>query len=109
MKALDLICCIRRKKYNFYRGRYGKVAGNVLNRQFSADKFNQKWVIDVTEFKISGKKLYLFFVLDLYNGEIVAYQMAFRFFLSMVDDMLLKVVFVLGKDEYSLFYLDQGW
>ncbi len=73
MKALDLTCCIRRKKYNSYRGRYGKVAGNVLNRQFSADKPNQKWVTDVTEFKISGKKLYLSPVLDLYNGEIVAY------------------------------------
>lgn len=109
MKVLDLICCIRRKKYNFYRGWYGKVVGNVLNWQFSVDKFNQKWVIDVMEFKISGKKLYLFFVLDLYNGEIVVYQMVFCFFLLMVDDMLLKVVFVLGKDEYLLFYLDQGW
>jgi putative transposase len=109
MKALDLTCCIRRKKYNSYRGRYGKVAGNVLNRQFSADKPNQKWVTDVTEFKISGKKLYLSPVLDLYNGEIVAYQMASRPLLSMVDDMLLKAVSVLGKDEYPLLHSDQGW
>jgi len=45
-----------------HKARYGKIAGNVLNRQFSANKPNQKWVTDVTEFKI--------------NGEIVAYQMA---------------------------------
>lgn len=52
-----------------------KAAGNILSRQCSADKPNQKWVTDVTEFKISGEKLYLSPVLDLYNGEIVAYQM----------------------------------
>ncbi|ARV39396.1 hypothetical protein RJA_09360 [Klebsiella pneumoniae subsp. pneumoniae] len=77
MNGLDLTCCIRRKKYNSYRGRYEKVAGNVLNRQFSVDKPNQKWITDVTEFKINGEKLYLSPVLDLYNGEIVAYQMAY--------------------------------
>lgn len=77
MNELDLTCCIRRKKYNSYRGRYEKVAGNVLNRQFSVDKPNQKWITDVTEFKINGEKLYLSPVLDLYNGEIVAYQMAY--------------------------------
>ncbi|ENB77036.1 integrase core domain protein [Escherichia coli P0298942.8] len=81
----------------------------MLNRQFSADKPNQKWVTDVTEFKISGEKLYLSPVLDLYNGEIVAYQMASRPLLSMVDDMLLKAVSVLGKDEYPLLHSDQGW
>lgn len=71
MKELELTCCIRRKKYNAYKGRYGKVAGNVLARQFSADRPNQKWVTDVTEFKVGGEKLYLSPVLDLYNGESV--------------------------------------
>lgn len=97
MKELDLTSCIRRKKYNSYRGRYGKVAGNVLNRQFRADKPNQKWVTDVTEFKINGETLYLSPVLDLYNGEIVAYQMECRSLLSLVDDMLSKAVSVLVK------------
>lgn len=109
MKELGLTCCIRRKKYNSYKGRYGKVAGNVLNRQFSADKPNQKWVTDVTEFKISGEKLYLSPVLDLYNGEIVAYQMESRPLLSMVDNMLSKAISVLGKNEYPLLHSDQGW
>lgn len=109
MKELDLTSCIRRKKYNSYRGRYGKVAGNVLNRQFRADKPNQKWVTDITEFKINGEKLYLSPVLDLYNGEIVAYQMECRPLLSLVDDMLSKAVSVLGKGEYPLLHSDQGW
>ena len=57
MNELDLTCCIRRKKYNSYKGRYGKVAGNVLNRQVSEEKSNPNWVTGVTEFKNSGEKL----------------------------------------------------
>ncbi|KIQ51745.1 integrase, partial [Citrobacter rodentium] len=109
MKESDLTCCIRRRKYNSYRGRYGKAAGNVLNRQFRADKPNQKWVTDVTEFKINGEKRYLSPALDLYNGEIVAYQMASRPLLPMEDDMLSKAISVLGKDEYPPLHSDQSW
>ncbi len=95
--------------FHKHKGRYGKAAGNVLNRQFSADKPNQKWVTDVTEFKIAGEKLYLSPVLDLYNGEIVAYQMEHRPVLSMVDDMLSKALSVLSEGEYPLVHSDQGW
>lgn len=109
MQQLQLISCIRVKKYNSYKGRYGKAAGNILSRQFNADKPNQKWVTDVTEFKISGEKLYLSPVLDLYNGEIVAYQMEPRPYLSMVDDMLTKALSVLSEGEYPLLHSDQGW
>ncbi len=109
MQQLALTSCIRRKKYTSYKGHYGKAAGNVLNRQFSADKPNQKWVTDVTEFKINGEKLYLSPVLDLYNGEIVAYQMEARPHLSMVDDMLTKAQSVLSEGEHPLLHSDQGW
>lgn len=108
MLQLGLTSCIRRKKYNSYKGRYGKAAGNVLNRQFSAVRPNQKWVTDVTEFKIAWEKLYLSPDLDLYNGEIVAYQMAHRPVLSMVDDMLSKALSVLSEGEYPQVHSDQG-
>ncbi|GAB7263331.1 hypothetical protein DZS_35070 [Dickeya ananatis] len=109
MQELQLVSCIRVKKYNSYTGRYGKAAGNVLNRRFSADKLNQKWVTDVTEFKVGGEKLYLSPVLDLYNGEIVAYQMDHRPQLSMVDSMLSKALSVLSEGEYPMLHSDQGW
>ena len=51
------------------------VAENVLNRQFTADKPNQKWLTDVTEFKTAiGQKLYLSAILDLYDRSIFAYE-----------------------------------
>jgi len=109
MQQLQLKSCIRRKKYNSYKGRYGKAAGNILSRQFSATRPNQKWVTDVTEFRIGGEKLYLSPVLDLYNGEIIAYQMEQRPHLSMVDDMLLKALSTLNEGEHPLLHSDQGW
>ncbi|XYJ92347.1 hypothetical protein AEMCBJ_32970 (plasmid) [Cupriavidus necator] len=50
------------------------MAPNLLQRQFKATRPNEKWVTDVTEFSVGGKKLYLSPVLDLYNGEIIAWQ-----------------------------------
>lgn len=109
MQQLQLSSCIRVKKYNSYKGRYGKAAGNVLNRQFKADKPNQKWVTDITEFNMGGEKLYLSPILDLYNGEIVAYQMEQRPHLSMMDNMLSKALTVLNEGEYPLLHSGQGW
>ena len=63
---------VRMKKYRSYRGEVGKIAPNLLARDFHAERPNQKWVTDVTEFSLFGSKLYLSPVLDLYNGEIIS-------------------------------------
>ena len=62
------------KRYRSYKGTVGKFAPNILKRNFHASKPNEKWVTDVTEFHLHGKKLYLSPILDLYNGEIIAYN-----------------------------------
>ena len=54
MKELGLVCRVRMKKYRSYRGEAGKIAPNLLNRDFLAEKPNQKWVTDVTEFSLFG-------------------------------------------------------
>ena len=59
MKELGLVCRVRMKKYRSYKGEVGKIAPNLLNRDFHAEKPNQKWVTDVTEFSLFGEKLYL--------------------------------------------------
>src|SRR5260364_245586 len=59
---------VREKKYRAYRGEVGRAAPNILERQFQAHNPNQKWVTDVTEFNVGGKKLYLSPVMNLYNG-----------------------------------------
>ena len=65
MGELRLKSCVRVKKYRAYKGGVGHVAPNVLDRQFHANRPNEKWVTDVTEFSVSGQKLYLSPILDL--------------------------------------------
>jgi transposase InsO family protein len=109
MQALGLKSLVRPKKYRSYQGECGKVAPNILQRQFSAAKPNQKWVTDVTEFNVRGEKLYLSPVLDLYNGEIIAFEMARRPVFALVSHMLKKAIAKLGADEKPLLHSDQGW
>ena len=90
MKQLGLVCRVRMKKYHSYKGEVGKIAPNLLNRNFHAQRPNQKWVTDVTEFSLFGQKLYLSPILDLHNGYLVSYAISDRPVLSMVTTMLTK-------------------
>ena len=88
MKELGLVCRVRTKKYRSYRGEVGKIAPNLLNQDFHADKPNQKWVTDVTEFSLFGEKLYLSPILDLHSSDLVSYTISDCPVLSMVTTML---------------------
>jgi transposase InsO family protein len=59
LKDLGLFCRVRMKKYRSYKGKFGKTAPNILERDFEATAPNQKWVTDITEFRLWGQKLYL--------------------------------------------------
>lgn len=109
MNKLGLKSLVRPKKYRSYRGEYA-CAPNLLDRQFDATRPNEKWVTDVTEFNVRGEKLYLSPVMDLYNGEIVAYEMQKRPLFSLVGNMLKKALRKLaGKNDKPLLHSDQGW
>jgi len=70
---------------------------------------NQKWTTDVTEFNVLGKKLYLSPVLDLYNQEIVTYDLSERPDFKNVMNMLTKAVKKKSKSTALLMHSDQGW
>ena len=79
MKQLGLVCQVRAKrKYSSYKGEVGEVAPNLLERHFKTNQPNRKWVTDVTEFKVNDQKLYLSPILDLFNGEVVSYNLSRR-------------------------------
>jgi putative transposase len=109
MGALQLKSLVRVKKYRSYRGEIGRIAPNRLQREFSAQRPNQKWVTDVTEFNVNGEKLFLSPVMDLYNGEIIAYEMSERPNFEMVGTMLKEALRGLKKHESPLLHSDQGW
>ncbi len=58
MAELSLRSVIRAKKYRAWKGRTGEAAPNILSRNFGASKANEKWVTDVTEFPVQGKRSY---------------------------------------------------
>ena len=109
MKELGLKSLVRIKKYRSYKGKVGKIAPNILERNFKAEKPNEKWVTDITEFKLFGEKLYLSPILDLYNGEIITYTIGSRPTYSLVSDMLDKSLERLTGDEDLIIHSDQGW
>lgn len=88
MNQLGIVCRVRMKKYRSYKGEVGKIAPNLLERDFEATVSNQKWVTDVTEFNLFGQKLYLSPILDLCSRDIVSYTISDRPVLSMVTEML---------------------
>ena len=90
MQQLGIQCFVRPKKYKSYKGEIGIVCDNLLNREFHADKPNEKWVTDITEFRVRDEKLYLSPIVDLFNGEVVSYNLSRHPVFSQVVDMLKK-------------------
>jgi len=109
MREMGLFCRVRMKKYNSFRGEVGKTAPNLLQRNFKADKPNQKWVTDVTEFSLFGIKLYLSPIIDLFNGEVVAYNLSRHPNLSQVTDMLNQAFAKIPDNSGLILHSDQGW
>ena len=97
------------EKYKSYKGTVGKIAPNHLDRQFTAGAPNEKWVTDITEFKLFGEKLYLSPILDLFNGEIITYTMGSRPTYSLVSEMLDAGLKRLPEEHQLLLHSDQGW
>lgn len=114
MREQSLLCSkfkTRSRKYSSYKGQVGKVADNIVNRQFRASKPNQLWLTDVTEFRIKGqeKKIYLSPILDIYNSEIISYTLSNHPTINLTNKMLEKALEE-NKDIKDLtIHSDQGF
>lgn len=115
MRELGLKCVKfmrKSRKYNSYKGNVGKVAKNRLSRRFSTPIPLQKLVTDITEFKCLGEeKLYLNPLIDLYNGEIVAYGIKRRPTLDLVMEPLKETIEIIKNQATyrATIHSDQGW
>jgi putative transposase len=98
---------VRSKKSRSFRGGVGQTGPNELQRQFEAEAANQKWVTDVTEFNVADEKLYLPLVLDVYNGEIAAFETSKLPVFELLGSMLKKALAMLGPQERPMLHLDQ--
>ncbi len=109
MKFMGLKSVIRIKKYKSYKGEHGKIVPNILERNFKANQPNQKWATDITEFNVAGKKLYLSPIIDLFNQEIISYELTERPVFSQVVMMLKKAFKKIPNNTNLTLHSDQGW
>lgn len=109
MKSENLAVMSKRaKKYSSYKGEISPEVENVINRDFHAEKPNQKWLTDITEFSIPAGKLYLSPLVDCFDGMIVKWNISAIPDSMLVNTMLDDAVNTLSKSEHPLIHTDRG-
>lgn len=98
-----------KEKYHSYEGKVGKVASNIIDRDFHTNECNQKWSTDISQFTLPFGKVYFSPILDMCNNEIVAYNLSQSPNLEQIKDMLDKVFLARTDTEGLIIHSDQGW
>ncbi|MBB6625687.1 IS3 family transposase, partial [Clostridium gasigenes] len=106
---INLSSVIRRKRKKYIKSTPQITAENILNREFTADRPNEKWLTDVTEFKLTnGKKAYLSAILDLGDNSIVSYVLGHSNNNPLVFDTLDKAI-ATNPTAKPIFHSDRGY
>ena len=109
MKSINLVAVIRKKRKKYIPTTPQITAENVLNRKFYADSTNEKWLTDVTEFKLTnGTKAYLSAILDIGDNSIVSYVLGTSNNNKLVFDTLDKAI-TANPTAAPLFHSDRGF
>ena len=109
MKEENLTVKIRRtRKYNSYKGEITPAVENIVARDFHADKPNEKWLSDLTEFAIPAGKVYLSPIVDCFDGFIPSWTIGTSPNATLVNEMLLKGFNKLKPDEKPILHTDRG-
>ena len=80
--------CLDSGRYGSYIGEISPAPDNLLNRDFSADAPNEKWLTDITEFQIPAGKVYLSPMIDCFDGMVVSWSIGTRPNAELVNTML---------------------
>lgn len=110
MHPLGLVCQVRRRKpYRSYVGEVGRIAPNLLHRDFTATAPNQKWVTDITEFRIGERKVYLSPIMDLFDRQIIAWSVGISPNLDLALSALRSAMVTLPAGAAPIVHSDQGF
>ena len=99
---------IKRKKYNSYKGEITPAVPNVIERDFSAEQPNEKWLTDITEFHIPAGKVYLSPIVDCFDGLPVSWTIGISPDAELVNTMLDNAICTLNKNEHPIVHSDRG-
>jgi putative transposase len=89
-------------------GRLPVVSANILDRQFTADRPNQKWIADFTYILTAEGWLYVAAVIDLFSRRVVGWSMKAEMTAQLVADALIMAIWRRGKPDALLHHSDQG-
>ena len=98
-----------KEKYHSYKGEVGKIADNLVNRDFSTTAPLQKWTTDVSQFNFTWGKCYLSPILDMNTNEIISYDLSMSPNLEQIQRMLEKAFDKFTDLNGLIFHSDQGW
>jgi transposase InsO family protein len=101
-------CVRKRYRLNSYRGEITDVPPNLINRDFSAERPNEKWTSDITEMKAADVKLYLSPVIDCFDGMLIAWEMSEYPDIALVNSMLEQAIEKLPCTAKLLVHSDRG-
>lgn len=109
MHQLALLGKRPKEKYHSYKGEVGKVADNIINRDFRTEKPLRKWTTDVSQFNLPWGKCYISPILDMNTNEIISYNLSLNPNLEQIKDMLAKAFKSFPSVKGLIMHSDQGW
>lgn len=109
MHKMNLKARRPKEKYHSYIGEIGRVADNIIDRDFTARAPLTKWATDVSQFNFSWGKCYLSPILDMCTNEIVAYDISRNPNFNQVLNMLKKAFDKFPNVDGLIMHSDQGW
>ena len=98
-----------KEKYHSFKGEVGKVAPNIIDRDFTATSPFQKWTTDISQFNFSWGKCYFSPILDMYTNEVISYDLSTSPNLNQIRRMLDMAFKKFESLEGLIFHSDQGW
>lgn len=109
MHKLGLLGKRPKEKYHSYKGEVGKVADNIIKRDFNTTAPLQKWTTDVSQFNFSWGKCYISPILDMHTNEIISYDLSLSPNMEQIKRMLDKAYEKFPELNGLIFHSDQGW
>ena len=101
---------VNRKKtsYSSYQGEITPDVPNLLKRDFHANRPNEKWLTDITEFAIPAGKVYLSPIIDCFDGMPVCWSIGISPNAELTNGMLDKAISLLKVGEHPVVHTDRG-
>lgn len=98
----------KRRSYSSYLGEISPAVPNLLERDFHAEKPNEKWLTDITEFHIPAGKVYLSPLVDCFDGMAVSWTIGTSPDAELVNTMLDGAIACLSPGEHPVIHTDRG-